>query len=340
VRPARSGFTLIELLVVIAIIAILIALLLPAVQQAREAARKSQCKNNLKQIGLALHNFHDVYGHFPPMHGQPWNVSGDDFMQQVPCPTPIDPMRMCWPNRRSGPSWMAYLLPQMDLPTLSKDIERYTLTGELRTDRTGNEVQIARKVDSNTVLYAKRTIPSYKCPSALNTDVSVWGFATASYAASWGHDRGWGAFDIDGRITKMNLFTDGLSYTIMVSEAGTNGNPNNGYAANSSNQAQWVGSRQGDWRATGRRSRVDRLPNRSSEGFSSGHPDGLHCLGGDDAVHWVSDSINGAVWHSLCSRRRMWNPGGTTWAPIVAAAPGEWKLGTNGGFAETQGQWP
>jgi prepilin-type N-terminal cleavage/methylation domain-containing protein/prepilin-type processing-associated H-X9-DG protein len=68
----RSGFTLIELLVVIAIIAVLVALLLPAVQQAREAARRSQCKNNLKQIGLAMHNYHEKQNCFPISVGWNW----------------------------------------------------------------------------------------------------------------------------------------------------------------------------------------------------------------------------------------------------------------------------
>jgi len=91
----RAGFTLIELLVVIAIIAVLIALLLPAVQQAREAARRSQCKNNLKQIGLALHNYHDTYRLFPPgyIDGHP-SITGDP--------------------KHGGWSWQAQILPQLE----------------------------------------------------------------------------------------------------------------------------------------------------------------------------------------------------------------------------------
>lgn len=100
----RAGFTLIELLVVIAIIAVLIALLLPAVQQAREAARRTQCKNNLKQLGLALHNFHDTYLRFPPGCAQ----------DQVPFGTHAS-------GSGWGSSWKVYILPYVDqAPMFSK----------------------------------------------------------------------------------------------------------------------------------------------------------------------------------------------------------------------------
>src|SRR5215831_11282272 len=98
-RP-RRGFTLIELLVVIAIIAVLIALLLPAVQAAREAARRAQCTNNLKQLGLGIHNYHQANNAFPPL----WGNFG------VPAP----------PNGPSGPAgewplgWGTAILPYIE----------------------------------------------------------------------------------------------------------------------------------------------------------------------------------------------------------------------------------
>lgn len=102
-RSHTSAFTLIELLVVIAIIAVLVALLLPAVQQAREAARRSQCKNNLKQMGLALHNYHDVYIKFPPFSGGKGRLGGD--------------------GQRSRLSGFAMLLPYLDQAAIYEEIQ-------------------------------------------------------------------------------------------------------------------------------------------------------------------------------------------------------------------------
>src|SRR5579871_5127540 len=99
----RRGFTLIELLVVIAIIAVLVAILLPAVQQAREAARRASCNNNLKQLGLALQNYHEAHSTFPPGYISNFDGSGND----------------------TGPGWGwgALLLPQMDQQTIQSTID-------------------------------------------------------------------------------------------------------------------------------------------------------------------------------------------------------------------------
>jgi prepilin-type N-terminal cleavage/methylation domain-containing protein len=97
----RGGFTLIELLVVIAIIAILIALLLPAVQQAREAARRTQCKNNLKQLGLALHNYHDTYSIFPARTG---GTNGPGAQEQSN-KLRLGPIVMLLPYFEQAPLW-------------------------------------------------------------------------------------------------------------------------------------------------------------------------------------------------------------------------------------------
>src|SRR5262245_148924 len=106
----RPAFTLIELLVVIAIIAILIGLLLPAVQKIREAARRMQCSNNLKQFGLALHNYHDTNDRFPP----------GGLMGYINAANPNYPAVQDWGSDQG--SWLVYTLPQMEQDNLYKQI--------------------------------------------------------------------------------------------------------------------------------------------------------------------------------------------------------------------------
>ena len=100
----KRGFTLIELLVVIAIIAILVALLLPAVQQAREAARRSACKNNLKQFGLGLHNYHDTHNYWPPLRGGTLGGTQNEMLSGVAMMLPFIDQAPLWENIKNFPA--------------------------------------------------------------------------------------------------------------------------------------------------------------------------------------------------------------------------------------------
>jgi len=202
-KQLRRGFTLIELLVVIAIIAVLIALLLPAVQQAREAARRTQCKNNLKQIGLALHNYHDVHSCFPP--GQ---IRGHNGLAA--------PAALEYGN---GFSYGALILPFMDQAALYSTLDPTQMIG----------------AGTNLTTITGRSIPGILCPSDSRRPARRGGatqtsspatsyFGTTGAFAAWSDSTNLnlsgGFFTTDpGPISTITAISDGTSNTIAVGEA-------------------------------------------------------------------------------------------------------------------------
>ncbi|APZ93754.1 DUF1559 domain-containing protein [Fuerstiella marisgermanici] len=190
------GFTLIELLVVIAIIAILIALLLPAVQQAREAARRTQCKNNLKQLGLALHNYHDVHKMFTPngVAGTTENVGGR-----------YNQAWLSW-------SGLAMLLPYIDQGPVYNQID-FNYRWDNNNGGTVN----------NTM--ARTRIPAFVCPSdpganasyTANMSPTSYGFS-AGPASNWSMRTNNPGFATLYKGSKVRDFIDGTSNTIAVAE--------------------------------------------------------------------------------------------------------------------------
>ncbi|HLQ46430.1 MAG TPA: DUF1559 domain-containing protein, partial [Planctomycetaceae bacterium] len=221
-REHARGFTLIELLVVIAIIAILISLLLPAVQQAREAARRSQCKNNLKQIGLALQNYHSSANRFPPGY-----VAGATY-----------------PATSNGWGWSAMILPYLDQAPLYRKIN-FGLPVE----------------HPNNVTAIQTFVSAYLCPSdpvdngPFNVTDATGAFVTTaapfSYAATVGDDSsdvndptGNGAFFRNSGI-RIGDLSDGTSTTVLAGER--TWAMTNGLWAGAPNNAECRAGKQNPW---------------------------------------------------------------------------------------------
>jgi prepilin-type N-terminal cleavage/methylation domain-containing protein/prepilin-type processing-associated H-X9-DG protein len=143
-RRFRLGFTLIELLVVIAIIAILIGLLLPAVQKVREAANRMKCSNNLKQIGLAVHNYHDT------MHFMPTAGSADGI------PISSGP----WPNSGEGTNWLVHIMPYLEQ---GNAYNKLTFTGDSGWTNVPNSA--TSSAVNNVKIVTGQVVSVYRCPS-------------------------------------------------------------------------------------------------------------------------------------------------------------------------------
>jgi len=286
----RGGFTLIELLVVIAIIAVLVALLLPAVQQAREAARRSQCKNNLKQLGLALHNYHDKAKSFPPGYVSLFDGSGND----------------------TGPGWGwgALILPELEQAPLQNGIAF------------GQPIEAAANAVPRIV-----SLPVHLCPSdpvrtpwpvvmrdaVGNPTGTICQVAAANYIGVFGVSEpgvgGEGIFFRNSSIGTRDIL-DGTTSTLMVGER-----------SQKWCEATWVGAvtsakmfpPPGSPAVRVTENSAGMVLGHTSDGppsapgtecneFSSLHVGGAQFLFADGHVQFVSTSINEAIFQALSTR--------------------------------------
>lgn len=303
----RRGFTLIELLVVIAIIAVLIALLLPAVQQAREAARRTQCKNNLKQLGLALHNYADAFGMFPAGHM-------DTYTDYVSA------------GARHQFSWLTALLPYIDRANLFNMINF-------------SDADLTLNANVNPKFYAVAGIdvPAFICPSDPVSRVNPT-LAPTNYMGSQGNLCDCRASACSGLFghssyARLSWITDGLSQTIACGEtlkgdlnpatipdnyiftnaAGSNAadvTTCQSVAPTASDRATvWFGGQpQFNIMTTIRPPNDKRFdciaPNYGCTNLAarSAHVGGVHLAFADGSVHFISENISVVTYQALGSR--------------------------------------
>lgn len=327
----RSGFTLIELLVVIAIIASLVAILLPAVQQAREAARRSSCKNNLKQLGLAIHNYHDTFNVFPGNTG----VSGT---------TDTGPRGVSWlvhilPNLEQGAAYDQFVFVDSDHSDQHSVNRSWNIMSQLRVPILNCPSSPMPSTRNHTTHTATRALGA---PNTITVQVpeyvgiaggyfnpvngGEWGALGGSSTQTW---TGYGWMMDRGIINiwnsnlppvKMAGVTDGLSNTIAVGEHSNymmsiDGTQSDARPGNYVGGAWHSGA--GYWGGWTMNVTIPRFPNNSifsgnytqqwnyclHNGLRSAHKGGVQVLMGDGAVRFLSDNMDfGKTYMALLQR--------------------------------------
>jgi prepilin-type N-terminal cleavage/methylation domain-containing protein len=329
-QRCRRGFTLIELLVVIAIIAVLIALLLPAVQQAREAARRTQCKNNLKQLGLALHNYADTYTVLPygTRHSQPENWGSSFFLSVLPYveqgPAFSKVNMNNWPGWATNfPVYNEFQVPGFNCPSSPLPVWR---------ERDGVKLQIPCYVGIAGTSVGASPADSNNDGKLDGTNITIAGRKGLDGIFFSVPPKSGGGPGPNGTLVYVKSLgfkdlRDGTSNTMMIGEQSD-------FGANRSDiragwdWGAWMGCAQcqgGEWLGDMRTANITTLhpfwkigakPDRASHGYLGGagegpgntplqsaHTGGIQILLGDGSARFLSESVDFGVAFNLADRQ-------------------------------------